>query len=179
MQRQTRDVSLEQFFPNYNSSFRVTLKMLRPTIVLTQSSPKPSSLAVAWIAVLLHVCRLRCLLQNNSTMRPSPPTHPSSQPSPQHPQPPPPPHSQMMTGQVSLIQHIHSHSWRITCSAVSSHHIMVTENRNCHRRDCFLRDIRLYRWYIIAQVLWNDIYFNVEFMIYNKLLTRIVCQKAP
>jgi len=65
----------------------------------------PSSLAVAWIAVLLHVCRLRCLLQNNSTMRPSPPTHPSSQPSPQHPQPPPPPHSQMMSTQVSLIQH--------------------------------------------------------------------------
>ncbi|XP_034940192.1 single-stranded DNA-binding protein 3 isoform X1 [Chelonus insularis] len=36
---------------------------------------------------------------NNSTMRPSPPTHPSSQPSPQHPQPPPPPHSQMMSTQ--------------------------------------------------------------------------------
>nr|CAD7570511.1 unnamed protein product [Timema californicum] len=33
----------------------------------------------------------------NSTMRPSPPTHPSSQPSP-HPQPPPP-HSQMMSSQ--------------------------------------------------------------------------------
>lgn len=57
--------------------------------------------------MLLHVCRLRCLLQNNSTMRPSPPTHPSSQPSPQHPQPPPPPHSQMMSTQVSLIQHVH------------------------------------------------------------------------
>lgn len=55
--------------------------------------------------MLLHVCRLRCLLQNNSTMRPSPPTHPSSQPSPQHPQPPPPPHSQMMSTQVSAIQH--------------------------------------------------------------------------
>ncbi|KDR14330.1 hypothetical protein L798_11420 [Zootermopsis nevadensis] len=36
----------------------------------------------------------------NSTMRPSPPTHPSSQPSP-HPQPPPP-HSQMMSSQVSV-----------------------------------------------------------------------------
>ncbi|XP_063995412.1 single-stranded DNA-binding protein 3 isoform X6 [Diachasmimorpha longicaudata] len=36
---------------------------------------------------------------NNSTMRPSPPTHPSSQPSPQHPQPPPPSHSQMMPAQ--------------------------------------------------------------------------------
>lgn len=34
---------------------------------------------------------------SNSTMRPSPPTHPSSQPSP-HPQPPPP-HSQMMSSQ--------------------------------------------------------------------------------
>ena len=68
--------------------------------------------------MLLHVCRLRCLLQNNSTMRPSPPTHPSSQPSPQHPQPPPPPHSQMMSTQVSLIRHIHCHSWRITQSTL-------------------------------------------------------------
>ncbi|KAJ9581925.1 hypothetical protein L9F63_003745, partial [Diploptera punctata] len=38
----------------------------------------------------------------NSTMRPSPPTHPSSQPSPP---PPPPPHSQMMSSQ-------HSFNWR-------------------------------------------------------------------
>ncbi|KAE8752384.1 hypothetical protein FOCC_FOCC000856 [Frankliniella occidentalis] len=38
----------------------------------------------------------------NSAMRPSPPTHPSSQPSPQHPQPPPP-HSQMMSSQASKV----------------------------------------------------------------------------
>jgi len=47
-----------------------------------------------FVSVLFGLC-----LQNSS-MRPSPPTHPSSQQSP-HPQPPPP-HSQMMPGQVSI-----------------------------------------------------------------------------
>lgn len=89
-----------------------------------------SSIVVAWIAVLLHVCRLHCLLQNNSTMRPSPPTHPSSQPSPQHPQPPPPPHSQMMSTQVSLIQHIHTLSKTIThITSIIIRHLILFQYR--------------------------------------------------
>lgn len=59
------------------------------------------ALSVLGAASLFTVqCSTLAALFQNSTMRPSPPTHPSSQPSP-HPQPPPP-HSQMMSSQVSV-----------------------------------------------------------------------------
>lgn len=79
---------------------------IRSKKFLSVCSP-PVSRSVCVCYVCLSVCLLcvSCyklsaftLVLQNSTMRPSPPTHPSTQPSP-HPQPPPP-HSQMMPNQV-------------------------------------------------------------------------------
>lgn len=52
------------------------------------------------VLVIVFVAYVNVYISQNSTLRPSPPTHPTSQPSP-HPQPPSS-HNQLMSGQVQV-----------------------------------------------------------------------------
>lgn len=82
-----------------------------------------SASASVWRCVFGWLAMVECGVLQNSAMRPSPPTHPSSQPSPQHPQPPPP-HSQMMSSQVSFATSTRQ-AWALVSSLFSIYYNFI------------------------------------------------------